>query len=81
MIDLGEFDLTSGDIQQGYSLRGSIYYAADHSTMWFIAWAGMVWYHDGLFTGQSLVYEGVVQNLTRIPYENAIVGLYVCDSY
>ncbi|KAF8221824.1 hypothetical protein L208DRAFT_1325867, partial [Tricholoma matsutake] len=52
-----------------------IYYAAEHFTARFIARSGMVWYHDGLLTGRSLVYEGTVQN--GIPHKNAIVGLYV----
>ena len=65
---LEELDITSGGVQQKYHLRGLIYYAAEHFTACFIAQSGMVWYHDGLLTGRSLVYEGMVLNV--------IVGLY-----
>jgi len=72
---LEELDITSGGVRRKYHLRRLIYYAAEHFTARFIARSGMVWYHDGLLTGRSLVYEGTVLN--RIPQENAIVGLYV----
>ncbi|KAF8237138.1 hypothetical protein L208DRAFT_1248708, partial [Tricholoma matsutake] len=58
-----------------YNLRGVIYYAADHFTVWVITGSGMVWYHDGLLTGQSLVYESMAPNL--ITHENAIIGIYL----
>ena len=72
---LEELDITSGNVRRRYHLRGLIYNAAEHFTARFIARSGMVWYHDGLLTGRSLVYEGMVQN--GIPRENPIVGLYV----
>ncbi|KAF8220714.1 hypothetical protein L208DRAFT_1071954, partial [Tricholoma matsutake] len=55
-----ELDITSGSVRRKYHLRGLIYYAAEHFTACFIARSGMVWYHDGLLTGRSLVYEGTV---------------------
>jgi hypothetical protein len=72
---LEELEITSGGVRRRYHLRGLIYYAAEHFTMRFIARSGMIWYHDGLLTGRSLVYEGTALN--GIPHENAIVGLYV----
>ena len=33
------------------------------------------WYHDGLFTGRSLIYENAKPD--NIPTENAIVGIYL----
>ncbi|KAF8225703.1 hypothetical protein L208DRAFT_1305230, partial [Tricholoma matsutake] len=36
---------------------------------------GMVWYHDGLFTGQSLIYEQAKPD--SLPNENVIVGIYL----
>ncbi|KAF8218438.1 hypothetical protein L208DRAFT_1351415, partial [Tricholoma matsutake] len=40
-----------------YYLRGVIYFAANHFTARLITRSGMVWYHDGIFTGRSLIYE------------------------
>ena len=81
-IDLSEdafpqemLELTSHNVRQRYSLRGVIYYAADHFTVRFITSAGAVWYHDGLLTGRSLVYENTVPS--QIPREDAIVGIYM----
>jgi hypothetical protein len=72
---LEELDITSGGVRRKYHLRELIYYAAEHFTVCFIAQLGMVWYHNRLLTGRSLVYEGMVLN--GIPQENVIVGLYV----
>ncbi|KAF8230308.1 hypothetical protein L208DRAFT_1282563, partial [Tricholoma matsutake] len=56
-----------------YYLRGIIYYVAEHFTAQVITGSGMVWYHDGLLTGWSLVYE----NCTNvIPHDDAILGVY-----
>ena len=81
-IDLGgnaftqeTLELTSSNICQRYDLRGVIYYAADHFTVQVIMGSGMVWYHDGLLTGHSLVYESMAPNL--LPHENVIVGIYL----
>ena len=35
----------------------------------------MIWYHDGIFTGRSLVYES--QDLTSIATENAVMAFYI----
>ncbi|KAF8234304.1 hypothetical protein L208DRAFT_1161471, partial [Tricholoma matsutake] len=40
-----------------YWLRGVIYFTGDHFMACFIMQAGLVWYHDGIFTGRTLVYE------------------------
>ncbi|KAF8232009.1 hypothetical protein L208DRAFT_1155592, partial [Tricholoma matsutake] len=39
-----------------YSLCVIIYLAGDHFTACVITCTGMVWFHDGIFTGSSLVY-------------------------
>ncbi|KAF8222805.1 hypothetical protein L208DRAFT_1213142, partial [Tricholoma matsutake] len=57
-----------------YDLRGVIYYVANHFTARVITGSGMVWYHDGLLTGWSLVYESMALN--KILHENAIIGIY-----
>ncbi|KAF8229276.1 hypothetical protein L208DRAFT_1287238 [Tricholoma matsutake] len=58
---------TSGNDRHSYHLRGLIYYSENHFTAWFFAQSGMVWYHNGLFTGQSLVSEGMMP--IEIPHE------------
>ena len=68
-------ELTSGDVCRRYHLRGVIYFAADHFTARVITNAGKVWYHDGLFTGQSLIYEQAKPD--NLPNENVIVGIYL----
>jgi hypothetical protein len=70
-------ELTSGDVRRRYHLRGIIYFAADHFTAQVITNSGMVWYHDGLLTGQSLIYEKAKPD--NLPNENAIVGIYLCS--
>ena len=57
-----------------YVLRGVIYFANQHFTERVITSTGMIWYHDGIFTGPSLVYES--QDLTSITIENAVMAFY-----
>ena len=35
----------------------------------------MIWFHDGIFTGRSLVYES--QDLNTITTENAVMAFYL----
>jgi hypothetical protein len=58
-----------------YVLRGVIYFDNNHFTERVVTSTGMVWYHDGIFTGRSLVYE--TQNLTSITTENAVMAFYI----
>lgn len=58
-----------------YVLRGVIYFDNQHFTERIITSSGMVWFHDGIFTGRSLVYES--QGLTPITTENAVMAFYV----
>ena len=69
-------ELTSQDVCQKYHLRGVIYFAANHFTAQLITSLGMMWYHNGIFTGQSLVYESA--KAENILSESAIVGIYLC---
>ena len=57
-----------------YVLRGVIYFDNHHFTERVITSTGMVWYHDGIFTGRSLVYES--QDLTSTTMENAVMAFY-----
>jgi len=58
-----------------YVLRGIIYFNNQHFTERVVTSTGMIWYHDGLFTGRSLVYES--QDLTSITTENAVMAFYI----
>ncbi|KAF8226148.1 hypothetical protein L208DRAFT_1303303, partial [Tricholoma matsutake] len=58
-----------------YSLHGIIYFTGEHFTAHVIMCTGMVWFHDGIFTGSSLVYE--TADVTSVPTENAITAIYI----
>ena len=60
-----------------YSLRGIIYFENNHFTERVITNTGMVWFHDGMFTGRSLLYEN--NNLTAIGRDHAIMAFYSRD--
>ena len=57
-----------------YSLRGIIYYENQHFTSRFVTGTGMIWFHDGMLTGSSLIYEG--QNINSITTEAATMAFY-----
>jgi len=64
-------------LRRTYSLRGVIYYddAAEHFTARIVTKAGIVWYHDGIFTGRSLVYQSGPNS--SLPREGAIIAIYI----
>ena len=41
-----------------YILRGVIYFGDDHFTCRIVNEDGLVWYHDGIATQNSVIYEG-----------------------
>ncbi|KAF8224275.1 hypothetical protein L208DRAFT_1079266, partial [Tricholoma matsutake] len=57
-----------------YVLKGVVYLANEHFTEHIITDTGMVWYHDGMFTGHSCVYNS--QDVTVIVGENAVIAVY-----
>jgi PIF1-like helicase/Helitron helicase-like domain at N-terminus len=57
-----------------YVLRGVVYFANQHFTEHIITGSGMVWYHDGMYTGNSLIY--VSQNCTAVSAEGAVMAIY-----
>ena len=57
-----------------YVLRGVIYFDNQHFTERVVTSSSMIWYHDGIFTGPSLVYES--QDVTSITNENAVMAFY-----
>jgi hypothetical protein len=77
--DLRSFDpvleIDVDGVRRQYSLRGVIYFAGAHFTARVITHTGMVWYHDGIFTGSSLVYESA--DISLATTENAITAIYV----
>ncbi|KAJ7764347.1 hypothetical protein B0H16DRAFT_1310894 [Mycena metata] len=46
-------------------LRGIIYGGDHHFTSRYISLSGSVWFHDGITTGRSCIYEGLLSDLTN----------------
>ena len=63
-------------IARQYNLRGIIYFSADHFTARLITRNQMVWFHNGIFTGRSLVHEGSLPTFD-LPLENAVAAIYI----
>ena len=57
-----------------YSGIQVVYYNDQHFTSQFFTATGMIWYHDGMLTGSSLIYES--QNIESITTERAIMAFY-----
>jgi hypothetical protein len=57
-----------------YNLRGVVYFSDKHFTARVITNAGTVWFHDGMLTGSSLLYES--QNLATVYTDRAILAVY-----
>ena len=66
------------DTRTCYSLRGIIYFENNHFTERVITSTGMVWFHDGMFTGRSLLYES--NDLTSICRDHAVMAFYSRDT-
>jgi hypothetical protein len=64
-----------------YELHGIVYYGDSHFTAWVVYSNGMMWFHDGIATGQSLLYEGTFQNivpsLNSCRGKKAVMAIYV----
>ena len=63
--------------QVPYNLRGIIYYKDQHFTSRFVTGTGVIWFHNGMFTGSSLIYEG--QNIDSITTETATIAIYTLE--
>jgi hypothetical protein len=61
-------------VRRRYSLRGVVYFAANHFTARVINRSGFVWFHDGIFTGSSLIYESA--NISSMPRNGSILAIY-----
>ena len=57
-----------------YNLRGVVYFSDKHFTARMITNTGTVWFHDGMLTGSSLLYES--QNLATVCTDRAILAVY-----
>ena len=69
--------ITCGEnVRVSYNLI--IYYKDQHLTSHFITWTSMVWFHDGMFTGNSLIYG---QNINSISTETwtAVMAFYTLE--
>ena len=64
-----------------YELQGIVYYGDSHFTARIISNNGMIWFHDGIATCQSLEYESTFQNfhgsLKSCKGKEAIIVFYV----
>ena len=67
--------ITTSNGQSPYVLKGVVYYAHNHFTCRVITNSGMIWFHDGIFTGRNLVSEG--SGLENLPSDNANVAVYL----
>lgn len=47
-----------------YKLRGIIYYGSNHFTARVMTVTGQVWFHNGITTGASMEYDGMMSNLS-----------------
>ncbi len=57
-----------------YEIRGIVYYGDSHFTSRVVTNNGMIWFHDGIPTCQSLLYEGTIQN-----FANSLSLCYICS--
>lgn len=53
-----EFEIYINNVRVVYILRGVIYFGDDHFTCRIVNEDGLVWYHDGIATQNSVIYEG-----------------------
>ena len=55
-------NINGTDVQ--YKLRGIVYFGDNHFTSHIISESGMTWFHDGIATGASVIYEGNIDKIT-----------------
>ena len=60
-----------------YTLRGVIYYGNHHFTSRFVSQCGIVWYHDGILTGRSLINEGSLETINNLSNRGLMVATSV----
>ena len=78
-----QFVLTVNGVSKQYKLRGIIYFGNNHFTSRIISYTGQTWFHDGITTGQSVIYEGEIQHLKAINTcqgKQASVAIYTSNA-
>ena len=45
------------NVEHNYSLAGIVYYGSDHFTAQIILQDSQIWFHDGITTGQTTIYD------------------------
>ena len=58
------FELFINNVQVVYILRGIIYFGDNHYTCRIVNEDGLVWYHDGIATQNSVIFEGRLGDAT-----------------
>jgi hypothetical protein len=69
-----ELSITCGTTRVHYTLKGVVYLDNEHFTSRVITSASMIWFHDGLLTGASLVYES--RDISSISTDGAVMAFY-----
>lgn len=57
------FTIMVDALHVSYTLCGVMYYGNSHFTSRIIQSSGMVWFHNGIATGKSMIYEGTLDSL------------------
>ncbi|KAF8227015.1 hypothetical protein L208DRAFT_1298768 [Tricholoma matsutake] len=65
--------ITSDTSIATYSLRGIIYYAANHFTAHYCSNTGLTWYHDGMTTLHTLTLQSL-----QVPQMTTAVAAVYC---
>jgi len=71
------------NVEHNYSLAGIVYYGSDHFTARIILQDGQIWFHDGITTGQTTIYDGSLAlncpDLSTCRGKHASIVLYSLD--
>ncbi|KAF8347130.1 hypothetical protein F5887DRAFT_834749, partial [Amanita rubescens] len=58
--------VTIGSNDHTYKLRGIIYFGDYHFTSRIVYENGMTWFHDGMVTAESMIYDGMIDQLSDL---------------
>ncbi|KAF8333781.1 hypothetical protein F5887DRAFT_893062 [Amanita rubescens] len=75
----GGFCVTIDNEEHRYVLRGIIYFSNYHFTSRIIYENGMTWFHDGIATGDNLIYDGMIDTISnryQCRGKNASIAIY-----
>ena len=67
--------IDTGGFRHQYKLYGVIYFLGEHFISRVITSNGMIWFYDGMFTGNSLLYESL--SISSIPMKDSTLAVYV----